>query len=86
MSIKWGERHSNHTAAVGKVGFIQANWHEGGYKVFVFGNEASARPAKKEDAKALAIRIARRLLTEALAALPEPEKAPPEGAFPEPKP
>lgn len=85
MNIEWQSRYSCHHAKIGRVGIIQANWHPDGWHVFAFGNLASARPKDLDEAKALAIRIARRLLTEGLAALPEPEKAPPDGAFPEPR-
>ena len=68
--IKWSERYSIHTAAL-PAGRLTVAWKDGGYVISALGKTLKEPARDVETAKARAVALARKVLTQSLAALPE---------------
>ena len=81
MELKWSERYNCHTAQLTCAFDLNVNWAlksqndpehpDGPYEVYACGLKCRKRARSVEEGKALAVRFARILLQDALAALPE---------------
>ena len=71
MPIIWTERYANYRARLGRVGDLALNWQKDGYHVSALGVQLKNPIPDLDAAKAAAIRLARKLLADAAAELPE---------------